>query len=305
MRMTRKTANLTLLIISAIWGLGFILTKTALEANVTAGFINFTRGLIFTVLALIFFRKKIFSMTVSDFKIGLYAGLINFAGFITQTIGMKYTTPSNNAFITATYIVIIPFIAWIMYKKQLDAINFISIAICLLGMAVLTGVTAKGLNINTGDIYTVVCAFFYAWSIAYISHGLKNTDPTIVAFMMALTQMAGGICHFIAIEGGRLVDVNWQVAVLPLVLMGVFCSFTAQTFQVIAQQHTTATSAGLIMMLESVFGSLFSVIFGFEPLTFNMVAGGAIILVGLVITETKRSLTFALVRKFHAFIKLH
>lgn len=57
-------------------------------------------------------------MTFRDFKVGVIAGLLNFGGFITQTIGVMYTTPSNNAFISASYVVIIPFIAWIFMGKS-------------------------------------------------------------------------------------------------------------------------------------------------------------------------------------------
>jgi drug/metabolite transporter (DMT)-like permease len=285
MKMTKKAANLMLLVLSALWGSGFVVTKIALDANVTAGFINFVRGLIFSVLALLFFHKKIFRMTFKDFKVGLLAGLLNFGGYIAQTVGMKYTTPSNNAFISATYVVILPIIVWLVYKRPLKIKSFISIAVCLIGMTILTGIMSKEFSINLGDAYTLACAFFYAGSIAYISYGARETDSTIVAFMLAMVQATGGLGYFFIIDGGQLVNVNWQVAVLPLLYMGIICSFAAQTMQVIAQRHTSATTAGLIMMLEGIFGSLFSVIFGFEPFTSSMAVGGTIIMIAIVLME--------------------
>ncbi|NMB98052.1 MAG: DMT family transporter [Clostridiaceae bacterium] len=285
MKMTTRTANLMLLLISILWGSGFIATKVVLDANVTAGFINLIRGSIFSVLTLLFFRKKIFKMTVKDFKVGLIAGLLNFGGFITQTTGMKYTTPSNSAFITSIYVVIIPIIAWLLYKKPLEFKSFISIALCLLGTAILTGITTEKLNINIGDLYTLVCAFFYASSIAYISYGAKKTDFSVVAFILATVQAIGGLGHFIIFDGGRLTGVNWQISIFPLLYMGVVCSFIAQTIQVFAQRHTSATAAGLIMMLEGFFGSVFSVAFGFEPFTSRLAIGGTIIMISLVLIE--------------------
>ena len=91
--------------------------------------------------------------------------------------------------------------------------------------------------------------------------------------------------YFFIVDGGQLIDVNWQVAILPLLYMGIVCSFAAQTIQVIAQRHTSATTAGLIMMLEGLFGSLFSVAFGFESFTFSMAVGGSIIMIALVFME--------------------
>lgn len=287
MKITKRRANMMLLLISALWGSGFVVTKVALDVNVSAGFINFSRGLIFSILTLLFFYKKIFQMTLNDFKIGLFVGLLNFGGCIAQTVGVKYTTPSNNAFITSTYVVMVPFIAWLAYKKPLKIKSFIAIAFCLLGMAILTGITKEGFRINLGDVYSLLSAFLYAGSIAYISYGTRETDSTMITFMLAAVQTMGGLGYFIIVEGGQLIDVNWQAAILPLLYMGIVCSFAAQTIQVIAQRHTSATTAGLIMMLEGLFGSLFSVASGFEPFTINMAVGGTIIMIALVFMEAK------------------
>lgn len=285
MKITKRMANMVLLLISALWGSGFVVTRMALDANVPVGFTNFARGLIFSMLVLLFFHQKIFRMTSNDFKIGLIAGVLNFGGYIAQTVGVKYTTPSNNAFLSATYVVIIPFMAWLAYKKPLKIKSFISIAFCLWGMAILTGIMSKGFVINAGDGYSLVCAFFYAGSITYISYGARETDSTIVAFMLATIQAIGGLGYFFIIDGGQLSDVNWQAAILPLLYMGVMCSFVAQTLQVIAQRHTSATTAGLIMMLEGLFGTFFSVAFGFESFTFSMVVGGIVIMLALGLME--------------------
>ncbi|MEH6841418.1 EamA family transporter, partial [Priestia megaterium] len=102
-----------------------------------------------------FFYEKIVKMIFKDFKIGLIAGLLNFGGYITQTIGVQYTTPSNNAFISATYVVIVPFLAFAIYQKKLQVKSFISISFCLLGMTILTGIVNKVLTINS-----FISAFF-------------------------------------------------------------------------------------------------------------------------------------------------
>ncbi len=68
-----------------------------------AGLINAIRGFIYAGLAYAFFHKTINQMTKRDLKIGLIAGGINFLGYQLQTIGLMYTTPANNAFLTAIY----------------------------------------------------------------------------------------------------------------------------------------------------------------------------------------------------------
>jgi drug/metabolite transporter (DMT)-like permease len=283
--MTKSIANVLLLIAAALWGSGFVVTKIALNANVSAGFVNFSRGFLFVVLVLMFFYKKIFKMTLKDLKIGLIAGLLNFGGFITQTIGVQYTTPSNNAFISATYVVIIPFLAWAIYQKKLPIKSFVSIAFCLLGMTILTGILNRALTLNIGDVYSFICALFYAASIVYLGYGARATDVSILAFMLAVVQAIGGLFFFFFVEEGQLTNINWSVAIVPLLYMGIICSFVGQTIQVLAQKHTSATSAGLIMMLEGVFGSIFSVAFGFESFTVQLVVGGMLIMISIILME--------------------
>ncbi|KAB2331576.1 DMT family transporter [Cytobacillus depressus] len=285
MKMTKSMANVLLLITAALWGSSFVVTKIALDANASAGFVNFFRGFLFVILVLIFFYKKIFKMTLKDFKIGLIAGLLNFGGYITQTIGVQYTTPSNNAFISATYVVIIPFLAWAIYQKKLLVKSFVSIAFCLLGLTLLTGILNKGLTINIGDVYSFICALFYAASIVYLSYGARATDVSIVAFMLAVVQTIGGLFFFFFVEEGQLTNINWSVAIVPLLYLGIVCSFVGQTVQVLAQKHTSATSAGLILMLEGVFGSIFSVAFGFESFTIQLVGGGMLITLSIIFME--------------------
>lgn len=267
------------------WGSASVVIKIALDANASPGFINFFRGLLFAILILLFFYKKIIKMTFKEFKIGLIAGLLNFGGYITQTIGVQYTTPSNSSFIAATYVVVIPFIAWGIYQKKLQLKSFVSIFFCLLGMTILTGIVNESLTINVGDSYSFICVLFYAGTIVYLSYGVKSTDVSIVAFMLAVVQTIGGLLISIFMETGQLTEIDWSHAIVPLLYIGIICSFVGQTLQVLAQKHTSATSAGLIMMLEGVFGSVFSVAFGFDTFTVKLVVGGIFIMLSIIVME--------------------
>lgn len=283
--LTAGKANMLLFITSVLWGSGFVVLKLALDASLTAGFINFFRGAVFMGLAWILFREKIKGMSRKELKVGLIAGVLNFGGFLTQTLGVQYTTPSNNAFISSTYVIIIPFLSLALYRTKLEWKSLAAIVLCVAGMGALTGIGNKGLLINLGDIYSLICALLYAGSIVYLGHGAKHTDTGLIAFMLAAVQTAGGLLFFLFAEGGSLEGADWGAAILPLLYVAVICSFLGQTIQVAAQKHTSATSAGLIMMLEGVFGSLFSVAAGFEPFTVSLLTGGALITLSLLTME--------------------
>lgn len=283
--MNKHTAILLLFLVTVIWGGGFPATKLSLEFGVTVGITNMVRGGIFTLLVFIAFRRQILSLKKSDFKVGLLAGSANMAGFLLQTIGTQYTTLSNSAFLTTTNVVMIPFIAWVLMKRRPTGKNYAAVAVCMLGTAVLAGVFQNGLSFNSGDIYTLLCSFAFGLSIVLLAMQKTDTHFAAGAFMMGLTHFLGGAAYFVFAEGAHIPALDWKIAILPVLYLGVCSSFIAQSIQVAAQRYVNPSTASLVLMFESVFGSIFSIMFGFEQFTWNLLIGGSLIVASLIISE--------------------
>lgn len=285
--MKKQTAIFLLVIVTVIWGGGFVATKLALNLGVTVGLLNMIRGLVFCLLMLMIFPKPIIHMSKPQLKAGLLVGFFNFGGFILQCIGAQYTTPSNSSFLTTTNVVMVPFLAWILYKMRPKIKNFIAIFICLIGMAILTGMFQSQITINVGDVYTVAGAFSFALSIVMLAKPPEGGHFAASAFLMGLTLFLGSTVYFVVAEGAKMPAIDWKLAILPVLYLSIGSNFIAQTLQIVAQKHLTASTASLIMVLEGVFGSIFSIMFGFEPFTFSLLLGGSFILASLVISEVQ------------------
>lgn len=297
--MKKTTANLLLLLIAVFWGSGFIVVKLLLDEGLGAGFINFLRGAIFALLSLVFFGRHIVKMNGRDFAVGLVAGLCNFGGIFFQTIGVQYTTPSNNAFLASTYVVMVPFFAWFMAGTKPKVKNFVSIGVCMCGMVVLSGILQTHVTVNAGDIYSLLSAVLYAVSIVYLGHKTSQTHFAAVAFMLAAVQAAGGLAYCFITGEFFSPDVNVTAAVGYALYLGVVCSFAAQSIQVAAQKYTSATSAGIIMMLEGFFGSAISVLIGMEPMSPALAVGGVLVMLSIVLAEMDISAVIGM-KKFRA-----
>ncbi|MCI1283727.1 MAG: DMT family transporter [Lacticaseibacillus songhuajiangensis] len=285
MKLSKTQANLVLTLTAIIWGSGYIFTKLATNAHMPAGMINGFRGLIYAVLVYIFFGKVIRHMTRTEFKIGLIAGIINLVAYQLQTVSLQYTTPGDNAFLTATYVVIIPFIMWLVFHETPAPKSYLAIIICMLGVMELTGIFNHGFNFQLGDILVILSAVFYAIQIVYFGSTAASINPWITAFMLGLVQGLGGFIWSGVFEHSAYGAINWQAALLPVFILGVLSSFGAQSLQLIGQKFTDPTPAGLIMMTESVFGSIFSVAFGFEAFTINLLLGGLLILLAIILMQ--------------------
>ncbi|WP_225048032.1 DMT family transporter [Lacticaseibacillus kribbianus] len=285
MTITKTRANAMLGVAAIIWGSGYLFTKLATNAGMPAGLINGIRELIFAALAGLFFHRAVARMTRQDFLVGLIAGAINFLGFQLQTIGLAYTTPANNAFLTAIYVIFVPFICWLLFRERPDRKSYVAIAICVLGMAILTDVFGHGLSLHLGDLLTLASAVFYALQIVYFGTAPAESSPWALAFMLGVTQAVFGLVWSGLFERGAYLAIDWRAGLWPVVVLGILSSFGAQTLQVVGQRFTDPTPAGLILMTESLFGSLFSVALGFEPFTLNLLVGGALILLALLVMQ--------------------
>lgn len=283
--MTKLKADLILLFVTVLWGLGFIFTGIAVDLGLSPGAVNVFRGMIFMLTTLVAFNKKIFKGNRRDFKIAALAGVFNTLGFLFQTFGAKYTLPSNNAFLTVTNVIFVPIVAYILYKRKLQRKNLVAIIFCMIGMVILTGIYQQNTSFNIGDLLSLIGAVFYAILIVILSNSAKDVPVAVLSFTLGFMQMMGGVVVAIFDKTPFYSGNNVVATFFVLVYLGVFASFVCQSLQIFAQKHTTATSAALIMMLEGVFGSIFSVWFGLELFSSDLVIGGTLIVISLIFTE--------------------
>lgn len=283
--MKKQTAIFLLIVVTVIWGGGFVAVKQTLDLGVTAGMLNTLRGRIFAALVFACFPRAVLNMSSRAFKTGLLAGTFNFLGFLFQAVGAGYTAPSNSSFLTTTNVVMVPFLAWAVLKTPPKKRNLAAVAVCMAGMAVLTGIISSGFVLNIGDVYTVAGAFFFALSIVLLARQPAGGHFAQSAFLMGLTLFAGSLLYAVFIERADFAACDWNSAIWPILYLAVGSNFIAQSLQIIAQKHLSASTASLIMMLEGVFGSVFSILFGYEKFTVNLLVGGSLILCSLFLSE--------------------
>ncbi|NCB70812.1 MAG: EamA family transporter, partial [Clostridia bacterium] len=178
-------ADLGLLLVALLWGAGFLFTKRGLD-YITPLWMMSMRFVGATIIMSIVFYKNFRKISKSDLKAGLIIGIFLYIAFATQTIGLQYTSISNQAFLTATNVVFVPFLVWVVYKKAPDKFAFIGAALATVGIGLIT--LKEGLHLNVGDMWTLACAVFFAGHIVSIGFFAKDKDPialTIVQFAVA------------------------------------------------------------------------------------------------------------------------
>ncbi len=278
-------AMLILLLVAIIWGSGFIASQVALDYNVSPELLMVVRFSVATVIIGIAFAKKIAQNGFANFLKILPGGVFLFLAFFTQIVALQYTTPANNAFLTATNVVMVPFIWWAITKKT-PAINmFVASALCLFGIAVLSIKFDEGIKFALGDLLTILCALFFAGHIVSTGLVAKKVDTPIIVFYQFVIAMGLSILIFVFFTDRDLSALNSAPAIGSLLYLGVFSTCVCYFLQILGQKSVSASKAAIILGTEALFGSLFAVILGYDKLTLNMLVGGAIIMVALIMTE--------------------
>lgn len=277
-------AKIALFGAALIWGSSFIIVKDTVNV-LPPNLLIAVRFCIACILLSLVFAKKLVLINRTYLWQGAIIGALLFAAYSTQTIGITDTTPGKNAFLTAIYCVIVPFMFWFFTKKKPDIYNIIAALLCISGIGFIS-LTSK-FTVGFGDALTLIGGVFYAAHLVTVSIFGKDKDPillTILQFFYA------GIFGWIVTLTTESMPTHIAFgAVTSVLYLAFFCTAGALLLQNIGQKYTHPSAASIILSLESVFGALISVIFGYEVLTTRIFVGFAFIFIAVLISETKLS----------------
>lgn len=282
----KKAAPFLLLIVTIIWGSGFTASQAAIDGGLSAAFIMFGRFLVAALTIGLVFCKKLKNWTKKEILMSLTVGLILFFAHFTQTLGLEQTTPSKNAFLTATNVVMVPFLYWILARKQPGVKAFISAVICFAGICILSVDFSQGMVFGAGDLLSLLCALLFALHIAVVGYFVDKMDGIKLAFGQLAGAAIFSTIAFLILDRDFSV-IRPTIGVASVVYLGVFSTGVCFFLQTISQEHVSSTKASLILSLESVFGTMFSILLGYEVLKINMVLGGLMILASIIFVEVQ------------------
>ena len=263
-----------------IWGTSFVILKETLD-SIDTMWVLALRFIIAAALLLLTAGKRLKTLGRDGLRGGVLLGVCLAAAYIFQTYGLKYTTPGKNAFLTATYCVLVPFMVWAFFKRRPNAANIIAAFMCVFGIGL---VSLSGTSpFNIGDALTLVCGIFYALQIILTERFIGDCDAlslTGVEFGTAAVICLAGALIFESAPVGLSLELWGSIA-----YMGVMCTALCFFLQTWGMRYTPSSTAAVIMTFESVFAIIISVIFYDEPVTVRLICGFTLIIASVIISE--------------------
>lgn len=279
---------LLLTIAAMIWGAGFIATKWTLNDYGP----YWSNGLRFIFAAIIIIPFLIFKFKKKR-KLIFYwwpflCSIILFLSMQAQTIGLKYTSTAKSGFITALYAFFVPIILMFTNKYKYKFRFWLLLLISLSGIALLCNLNFE--NFNNGDLWTLLCAFLFAWHIV-ITDKITNNYNSV--------ELNGYQCVFVALislpislimEGSpnlaplfRPETLLQPSSLAGFIILGLFSSNIAFSIQAYAQKSIPAHIVALIFLLESIFAAIFGYLLLDEKLSSLAIAGCALVIFSLAL----------------------
>ncbi len=291
-------ANLMLLVAALIWGSTFVAQTTASDTVEPFTFL-FSRsfiGFLFLIPVIAAFNfqsnKKVkngeHKQTLLPSKLTLIAGILcgvalTMASYCQQKgITLMTDNASGKAgFITALYIVFTPILG-VLLKRRIPKIIAVCVPIATLGFYLLC--IKSGFKIESGDILTLVSAFFFTFHILIIDYFMeKGANPIKTSCIQFLVVGILSLILALIFETPNL-SVIWN-AKLEIMYAGCLSSGIAYTLQITAQKDADPTSATLIMSLESVFAVLSGWLVLGESLSSRELIGCLFVFIAVILAQ--------------------
>ncbi len=296
---SHPTAVLLIASTAAIWGLGFPMTRFALDGGISVGGLMSVRFLLAGVLMAVIIRVRRIPIMRRGVLDGVWLGLVLAGIFWSQTDGMRFTTTGKSGFITGLYVLFTPFIA-IVVGQHVKLASAMGAIIASFGLYLLVhpaggwgggaGPWSFIAQTNRGDLETLLCALLCAVHIVMMGVFTRRSN----AWVLAGSQVA--VCGVVSVVVGACLRAPFGFQNLeqtlrqptvfgPAIYLALFSTVFAFWGQALAQTRLGPAEAAVLFCIEPVTAAILSVFWLKEPMTGPQVLGGGLIVVAMIVAS--------------------
>ena len=272
----RLIYTLLLVAVTAVWGWTFVVVQNAIALYGVIPFLGVRFVLAGAALAPIYATK----LTRRSLLVGGGIGVVLAAGYLFQTTGLLFTTPTNSGLITGLFVVFAPLADRLLFGANVSRQVILAVALSLVGMILLAGGGPEGAN--WGDLLTLLCAAALGLHIALLSRYAASHDAGALTLAQILAMALLFIIVWPFFDSVTLPPPGVWVALL---VTGLLASAGAFLVQTTVQQHIPAARTAIILTMEPVFAALFGYWLAGDRLVAVQILGALMIFSALIIGE--------------------
>ena len=147
-----RFASPLIVLATIIWGSSFVVMKNSVDVLPTYWLLAIRFSFAALVLAIVFIKR--WKVLDRQYLIGgTVMGFCLFVAYAFQTFGLEQTTSGKNAFFTAVYCVIVPFLAWAVLRTRPDRYNIAAALLCVTGVGLVS--LNEALSVNAAALFAI------------------------------------------------------------------------------------------------------------------------------------------------------
>lgn len=269
-----------------IYGSAFVWIKSIMDAGLAPNAFLTLRFGIVALIYLIINLRGLHTIDRNQLKHGIMLGLLWYGVMYFQTTGLAHTSPANGAFLTACYITFVPFVSKLFLKQKIRRHVVLCGALCLCGVYVLTNASGQSLSLGIGDAFCLIGAIFYALQIVYMAKCMELMQvKALILLSTATIAIVSLPALLITGDYGSFSLARWEV-VIPNALAVVFLStLLGASLQPQIVKALSPSRVAVLMSLDSLFASALSIILKYESMRMELLLGGSLIFVSILLSE--------------------
>jgi drug/metabolite transporter (DMT)-like permease len=288
-------ARLALLLATVVWGATFVVVERALDDLPVFHLLAY-RFALGALLLVPLARRRRRGVAVDPvdpvdpaadrkalLRDGLLVGVALFAGYAFQTGGLLTTTPSRSAFLTGLSVLLVPAFGWVAGTARPRPLSLLGAACAVAGLWVLFQPSAGGAPFAVGDALTVGCAAAFAVHVLLVEKAVRR-HPVVPLAVLQFSVVAALSAPALLLDPPTARQLT-VTAVAAVAITGVFATALGFVCQLYAQRRLGAMETAVLLTLEPVVAAALSIAIGREAATSGLLAGGGLILVGMLFAD--------------------
>lgn len=298
MKTTKTLGNLILLFTSIIWGVAFVFQRTGMDnvGPITFNAVRMAAAAVFLAILSALFDLKKRKSTPSEEQNnpeaikqrkratligGLLCGCFLTVSSLTQQMGIVHTSAGKAGFITAMYMLFVPIINLILFKKKTGKTTWIAVALGILGMYLLC--VKESFTLTVGDALILLCALLFSGHILCCDKFAPHCDPIKLSAIQF--TVAAIVCLILAFIFEKPTLSGVLSAAVPILYCGIMSGGVGYTLQIVGQKHTEPATASIIMSFEAVFAAVAGAILLHETMLPKEFLGSVIMFTAIILVQ--------------------
>jgi drug/metabolite transporter (DMT)-like permease len=268
-----------LVLVTLIWGTTFpgvkIVTQSLTPAELVAA-----RFLISAILFLPFLGNS----SLKLWRDALPLGMLLFASFLTQAVGIQSISSGRAAFITGLNVIFVP-LALPFLSKSVPKTAFVAAFLALSGIGVMS-FDAQTLKFSLGDLWTLGCAISYAGYVLLLDRvSSRHSSLQLSAAQVLVVGILGGLWALPGLLEHGIPKAVLGSSLLPVLYLGLVAAGLTTLLQTTAQKAVPVFQAAVLYSLEPVFAAIFSYWWLGEVLNLNGWIGAGLVLLAMILSQ--------------------